>query len=77
MLAKKKRLVDKALLKSLHDAQCFICGRTEGTAGHHLKTKGSGGDDVAENLLPLCVKHHREVHDIGTKTFCLKYGIKK
>jgi hypothetical protein len=35
--------------------------------GHHIKSKGSGGDDVAENLVPLCVLHHTQIHTVGIK----------
>lgn len=30
---------------------------------HHIKTKGSGGGDELENLITLCWKCHRLVHD--------------
>ena len=32
---------------------------------HHIKTFGSGGPDHIYNLMPLCRKHHRMVHDKG------------
>jgi hypothetical protein len=44
--------------------------------GHHVKSKGSGGSDTEDNLWPLCVKHHAEIHNLGVFTFCDKYGIK-
>lgn len=36
--------------------------------GHHIKSVGAGGKD-AGNLTPLCVRHHRMIHDIGPKRF--------
>ena len=29
---------------------------------HHIKTRGSGGDDVRSNLICLCAKHHDQAH---------------
>ena len=40
---------------------------------HAWHTKGSGG--LAKDLLPLCVWHEIEVHNIGRKTFQCKYMI--
>lgn len=39
----------------------------------HLKSRGSGGDDVESNLLSLCRTHHGEQHQIGFVKFCEKY----
>ena len=33
-------------------------GCSGGLDPHHIKTKGSGGDDTKENLITLCRKHH-------------------
>jgi len=30
---------------------------------HHITHMGAGGDDVPENLIKLCRKHHSEAHD--------------
>lgn len=40
---------------------------------HHIKTRGSGGSDSENNQMPLCAKHHTEVHKIGLNTFAKKY----
>ena len=29
-----------------------------GLSVHHIKTRGSGGSDVMENLITMCQKHH-------------------
>lgn len=42
-------------------------------APHHIRTRGAGGDDSAENLLSLCTTHHTEIHQIGTKTFAERH----
>jgi hypothetical protein len=33
-------------------------GCSKGIDGHHIKTRGSGGDDLPENIIGLCRKHH-------------------
>jgi len=32
---------------------------------HHVKTRGAGGSDIIENLMPLCRAHHSEIHAKG------------
>lgn len=27
---------------------------------HHMQTRGAGGDDVVENIISLCPRHHDE-----------------
>lgn len=45
--------------------QCRICGETnraEWIHCHHLVSRSNGGDDVADNIVGLCQKCHREIH---------------
>lgn len=51
---------------------CMIC-LLPGDA-HHVKHKRGYGD--ANNLVPLCRTHHREVHTIGVETFERRRGVK-
>jgi hypothetical protein len=41
---------------------------------HHVRTVGAGGHD-AENLVPLCRKHHGEIGSITMIRFQIKYNI--
>lgn len=70
---KPKRIKNKKLIDSFRGLPCAVCASTNSTVGHHIKSVGSGGDDLPENLLPLCAIHHREIHDIGRDTFFKKY----
>ena len=72
-IPKQKRIVDRKLLDSYQGKTCAICFNSYGTVAHHIKSKGSGGDDIRENLICLCMKHHSEIHQIGMKTFFNKY----
>lgn len=72
-IPKHKRTVDKELLATYRSMPCCVCGGRQEVAAHHVKTRGSGGGDVSSNLVPLCIKHHTEVHLIGAYTFVIKY----
>jgi len=51
---------------------------------HHIKNRGSGGDDLPENLIILCPRHHNLAHTgeikadelraILAKRYGYKYG---
>jgi hypothetical protein len=68
---KKKRLVDLDLLETVRSLPCLACGRTPSEA-HHVTTRGAGGDDLAENLMPLCTWHHQEWH-MGIRKMLERY----
>ena len=40
---------------------------------HHVKSRGSWGHDEYWNLMPLCRKHHIQVHNIGLINLCHRY----
>lgn len=71
------RIVDLELCKSYQGLPCLCCGDTTGTVGHHIKSKGSGGDDVKENLMPLCVEHHHKIHTYGLTRMCKEFAAVK
>lgn len=55
---KNKKLIDD----KKHD--CEYCGKKNcWTNKHHIKSKGSGGDDTEDNLIELCGACHRKAHD--------------
>ena len=74
---KPQRVSDEALKAEVRAQGCVVhnCDCTPGVDPHHVKTRGSGGDDRREILMPLCRFHHTEAGQIGQKTFQQKYGI--
>ncbi len=70
---KYKRIVDLKLLKYISEKPCLVCGRLGPSDPHHVKSKGSGGSDIRTNVIPLCRKHHTEIHATGINRFCEKY----
>lgn len=59
---KQKRIVDKELVAKIRaKGYCMMSGKGECWGGldvHHIRTRGSGGDDVEDNLILLCRNHH-------------------
>lgn len=61
---------------------CCVCwpdGVPKGTVvmassmPHHAKTRGAGGKWF--HLVPLCISHHQEVHQVGFDRFDAKYSV--
>lgn len=69
------RTQNKGLLKKYQSKPCVLEGSDcyGNVAGHHIKTKGSGGDDIDINIIPLCSGHHTlrddSVHRMGVLSF--------
>lgn len=65
-IPKIARVVNPAALEEIRAiGKCEYCGvvcRKPRPHPHHIKSVGSGGGDVAENLVGLCVKDHRNAH---------------
>ena len=61
----RKRIRDRALLKQMRQeiTYCERCGKQGHGGCHHIKYKSQGGDDIRENLIRLCAKCHRAIHD--------------
>lgn len=86
-LPKIKRIVDEVTLEAIRSLPCMGCisalsqpaaeaAVREGgcrSHPHHLKSRGAGGGDTLDNLMPLCFKHHQEIHRIGRSMFAAKY----
>lgn len=74
---KEVRIKDAKKLKDVASRNCAV-GMAGGHIGkvcaHHLKTKGAGGGDEENNLIPLCAAHHTEIHSSGAHAFFDRYG---
>jgi len=73
-MKKKIRIEDRALLDSVMLQPCAACGRKPPSDPHHLTTRGAGGDDTVENVVPLCRFHHTEYHKSGPGRMIEKYA---
>ena len=58
------RIVDPKAIQAARRNYCERCGRVGGRFEvHHIKSRGAGGDDVAENLINLCIGFESNCHD--------------
>jgi hypothetical protein len=65
-------------LNFIRKLPCAICQDDTRTDPHHQRGSKTGGTSFkchSIRALPLCRKHHSEVHDHGHETFELKYGV--
>src|SRR5688500_1174103 len=72
VLEKPKRVVDFDLLYRTKQDGCSVCGRRPADPAH-IKSRGAGGPDLKENVIPLCRQHHSEQHQRGWIRFIQKY----
>jgi len=54
MLPKPHRITSKAAIGKARKDYCELCDRRGFVHVHHIKSKGSGGNDEADNLVSLC-----------------------
>lgn len=54
---------DMKTLKSVQKDYCEFCGSPASGWPHHIKTRGAGGRETPVNLIQLCGRCHRLVHD--------------
>ena len=68
-ISEPKRERNKSHLKFVASRYCVICGRNRSQA-HHLKfaqANGMGIKTSDEFTVPLCSRHHRELHQSGNE----------
>jgi len=75
MIPKPRRETDKQYLEYIETLPCTCkdCTCIGSVVPHHTKTKGSGGSDYL--TIPLCARHHHEVHFLGRLTFQEKNNV--
>lgn len=67
-IAKPSRVRDPKLLARVREGRCVVCG-VRGSDPDHIQTRGAGGGDTEDNLVPLCRKHHIQRHARGWSRF--------
>ena len=68
---KPVRLQDKIYLAWVRRQPCVACGAA--SQAHHSKTKGARGSDY--RALPMCFKHHEELHRRGKAFMEIEYRV--
>lgn len=87
---KPTRIVDEELLDAVRRLPCLACASEASEASvrhaldysgevlshpHHVRSRGAGGGDVPNNVMPLCHKHHAEIHARGKLDMASKYPV--
>jgi hypothetical protein len=80
--SKIKRFENPELLDYIkHNLPCVACTKfpdETDICAHHVRTRGSGGHDIPENLMPLCKSCHVKIHAIGTNAMAKQHeSVKK
>lgn len=68
----RKHYYSEAYVLAIKAMHCLSC-RKRPCHAHHVKTKGAGG--TYRDLVPLCPKHHMELHNSGRKTFAAGHSV--
>lgn len=66
-LPKHKRIKDHKMIQAMRKDYCERCGAYANIEPHHVFTVGSGGCDIAANLVQLCTACHMGAHDGSIK----------
>jgi hypothetical protein len=78
LLPHPKRIRDASHLQFVASLPCLVCGRTPSQA-HHLKfaqPRALASKPSDEWTVPLCLLHHRALHDVGSEeTWWEEHGI--
>lgn len=64
---KHKRVKDRKMIKAMRKDYCERCGAYADIEPHHVFTVGSGGGDIAMNLVQLCASCHIGAHSGSVK----------
>lgn len=71
---KVKRIENRKLLDHVKSQKCLIFGcRGFPVDPCHIRTRGSGGPDIIENLVPMCRSHHTEQGKLPWSEFLVRY----
>jgi hypothetical protein len=68
---------DEAYLARVRREPCCICGDDTSVEAHHprIGVVGMGRKADDAKAVPLCGRHHRELHTMNEREFWASYGI--
>jgi hypothetical protein len=69
---KPTRKRDPKAIERVRKQACQACAARPAHA-HHVTTRGAGGGDTKNNLMPLCFEHHAEWHNTGPSFMIARY----
>jgi hypothetical protein len=76
-MQKQPRKRSEAALDAARALPCLICGDPTTVEAHHPRmTAGLGQKCDDDKAVPLCGRHHRELHRMNEREFWASYGIR-
>ncbi len=72
-IPKPRRIRDRKLLDHEKSKPCSVSECRKASDPDHIRSRGSGGHDTSDNILPLCRSHHTERGTVGWGVFLMKY----
>jgi hypothetical protein len=70
---------DAAHLRFIRSQPCIVAAQCAGPVqAHHVRTGTNGGTSLKPSdiwCVPVCNKHHREIHDNGQATFAAAHRL--
>jgi 5-methylcytosine-specific restriction endonuclease McrA len=70
---KQKRIEDRHLLDTVKEMRCVACGLSGPSDPAHIRSRGAGGGDTFDNVIPLCRPCHNLQHQKGWYYFSMQY----
>jgi len=72
---KPVRIINLNLIKKVRQFPCRACDIPGPSQAHHIQTRGAGGPDTLDNLMPLCSNCHHMVHRMGIRDFAKRFNL--
>jgi len=75
-MQRQPREHDEGHLRFIRREPCCICGDDVHVEAHHPRFTAGFGEKAHDDLaVPLCGRHHRELHRMNEAEFWASYGI--
>lgn len=76
-MQRKPRKRDEGYLHRVRGMPCCICGDDVSVEAHHprIGIVGAGRKADDRDAVPLCGRHHRELHTMNEREFWASYGM--
>jgi 5-methylcytosine-specific restriction endonuclease McrA len=70
---KPQRTKNRELLDWIKEMRCVACGLSGPSDPAHIRSRGAGGGDTFDNVIPLCRPCHSLQHNSGWAYFSERY----